>query len=70
MTKCKHDLGWSLKKNLYLFIFPNGDLSVNFSKKKRIFWFVCNIPSCSKLKRFYIDFELKKITAMEKGGGK
>jgi len=57
--KCKHDNGWSLVKNAYLFVHPNGRIHCNFKRETKLL-FRCNYTNCNKVRNIYLNPKVLK----------
>lgn len=55
--KCKHDNGWSLINNTHCYVYPNGMVELDFTKKNKLL-FTCN-NSCGTKRNIYLKAKVK-----------
>lgn len=56
--KCKHDNGWCSAKNIHMFIFPSGEITLDFQSRKskaQKVLFRCNNLDCKAVRNVYIS---------------
>lgn len=61
--KCKHDYGWSAKKDIYIFVYEDlkrivGDFQYGKTCKIKM---RCNVPDCNAERNIYIKMKVEKI---------
>ena len=57
-VKCKHDNGWSLIDNTHAYVYPNGFIELDFTKRNKLL-FTCN-NSCGATRNIYVNARVKK----------
>ncbi len=62
--RCKHDFGWCILKDVYVFIDENNKVSFDFrslDSKSYKLKMRCNYPECTAIRNIYIKGEVVKL---------
>lgn len=57
MLTCKHDNGWSLIDNIHAYVYPNGEIEFDFTRRNKLL-FTCN-NTCGAKRNIYLEAKVK-----------
>ena len=57
-VKCKHRNGWSLIDNVHAYVYPNGLVELDFTKRNKLV-FTCN-NTCGATRNIYVNAKVKR----------